>query len=179
MLVLSVQRVGVNVAGALMNPIQAGYCLSFGRIPGTLSGMKPLRVVIDTNVLVAGLRSRRGASFALLQKLGGRDFIPGLSPPLCLEYEDVLARPGMIPGFSVVDEGDFVDYMVSVSEECRVYFLWRPWLPDPKDDLVLEVALAGGASHRATHNIRDFAGADELSLAVVTPDQFLKLIPIP
>ena len=140
--------------------------------------MKPLRVVIDTNVLVAGLRSRRGASFALLQKLGGRDFIP-VSPPLCLEYEDVLARPGMIPGFSVVDAGDFVDYMVSVSEECRVYFLWRPWLPDPKDDLVLEVALAGGASHIVTHNIRDFAGADELSLAVVTPDQFLKLIPIP
>ena len=70
-----------------------------------------------------------------------------------MEYEDVLSRPGMIPGFSTVDAGDFVDYMVSVSEECRVYFLWRPWLPDPQDDLVLEVALAGSASHIVTHNI--------------------------
>jgi putative PIN family toxin of toxin-antitoxin system len=141
--------------------------------------MKPLRVVIDTNVLVAGLKSRRGASFALLQRLGGPHFIPLLSPSLCVEYEDVLTRPGMIYGFSAVDAGDFVDYMVSVSEECRVYFLWRPWLPDPKDDLVLEVALAGGASHIVTHNIRDFAGADRLSIAVVTPNQFLKYLPTP
>jgi putative PIN family toxin of toxin-antitoxin system len=139
--------------------------------------MKPLRVVIDTNVLVAGLKSRRGASYALLQRLGGPHFIPLLSPPLCMEYEDVLARPGMIPGFTGVDAGDFVDYMVSVSEECRVYFLWRPWLPDPKDDLVLEVALAGGASHIVTHNTRDFTGADRLLISVVTPDQFLKHLP--
>lgn len=141
--------------------------------------MRPLRVVIDTNVLVAGLKSSRGASFSLLRRLGGPHFIPLLSPPLCMEYEDVLARPGMIPGFTGVDAGDFVDYMVSVSEECRVYFLWRPWLPDPKDDLVLEVALAGGASHIVTHNTRDFTGADKLSIAVVTPDQFLKLLPMP
>ena len=141
--------------------------------------MKPLRVVIDTNVLVAGLRSRRGASFALLQRLGGADLLPVLSPALCLEYEDVLARPGMIAGFTAVDAGDFVDYIVSVSEECRVYFLWRPWLPDPKDDLVLEVALAGGASHIVTHNFLDFVGAERLGIAVVSPNQFLKLLPIP
>lgn len=141
--------------------------------------MKPLRVVIDTNVLVAGLRSQRGASFALLSRLGGPEFLPVMSPPLCFEYEDVLARPGMVPGFTTVDAADFVDYITSVSEECRVYFLWRPWLPDPKDDLVLEVALAGSASHVITHNVRDFAGADSLGIAVVTPDQFLKLLSQP
>jgi predicted nucleic acid-binding protein len=117
--------------------------------------MKPLRVVIDTNVLVAALKSKRGASFALLQRLGGPHFIPLLSPPLCVGYEDVLTRPGMIPGFTTVDAGE----------------------PDPKDDLVLEVALAGGASHIVTHNTRDFAGAERLSITVVTPDQFLKHLP--
>lgn len=58
-------------------------------------------------------------------------------------------------------------------------FLWRPWLPDPQDDLVLEVALAGGASHIVTHNIRDFAGTDQLGITAVTPDQFLKQLKSP
>lgn len=57
--------------------------------------------------------------------------------------------------------------------ECRVHFLWRPYLPDPKDDLVLEVALAGGASFIITHNLRDFAGVDSFGIRPVTPAQFL------
>ena len=135
--------------------------------------MNTLRIVIDTNVLVAGLRSRHGASFELLNRLGGPDFLPVVSPPLCLEYEDVLSRPGLVPGFSPQDAADFVDYFMSVSEERRVYFLWRPWLRDPKDDLVLEVAVAAGARHIVTHNTRDFAGADRLGISNVTPNLFL------
>ena len=104
-----------------------------------------MRLVIGTNVLVSALRSRRGASYRLIHKLGSAQFQPVISLPLCLEYEDVCLRPGLLPEYSPEDIGDFLDYFVSECVECRIHFLWRPHLPDPKDDLILELALAGGA----------------------------------
>ena len=138
-----------------------------------------VRVVIDTNVLVSALRSRRGASFQLVKKLGSTQFQPVISPPLCLEYEDVFRRPGLLPGFTEEDIGDFLDYFLSECVECRIYFLWRPHLPDPKDDLVLELALAGNAPFIITHNIRDFQGVDALGIRAVTPDDFLRILTAP
>jgi putative PIN family toxin of toxin-antitoxin system len=135
-----------------------------------------VRVVIDTNVLVSALRSRRGASFRLAQNLGSTRFQPVISPPLCLEYEDVFRRPGMLPDYTPEDIGDFLDFLLSVAIECRIHFLWRPHLPDPKDDLVLEVALAGGAGFIITHNTRDFQSAEALGIQVVTPDEFLSML---
>jgi putative PIN family toxin of toxin-antitoxin system len=136
-----------------------------------------VRVVIDTNILVSALRSQRGASFRLLQKLGSARFQPIISPPLCLEYEDVLRRPGLVPGFTEQDIGDFLDYILSESLECRIHFLWRPHLPDPKDDLVLELALAGNAPFIITHNVRDFRGIESLGIRAVTPAEFLRILP--
>ncbi len=138
-----------------------------------------MRVVIDTNVLVSALRSQRGASFLLLQKLGTLLFQPIISPPLCLEYEDVLRRPGLIAGVTEQDIGDFLDYILSECLECRIHFLWRPHLPDPKDDLILELALAGNAPFIITHNIRDFRGVESLGIRAVTPDQFLRILSAP
>ena len=132
-----------------------------------------MRVVIDTNVLVSALKSRRGASFALLQLLGSDAFTPVVSPPLCVEYEDVLRRPGMIPAMTEEDITDYLDYVLSVSEETLIHYLWRPFVADPKDDLVLEVALAGGASHIITHNTADFRAVAALGISVVTPGEFL------
>ena len=63
--------------------------------------------------------------------------------------------------------------------ECRIHFLWRPHLPDPKDDLVLELALAGGAPFIITHNIRDFQGVDAFGIRAVTPDDFLSILSAP
>ncbi len=82
----------------------------------------------------------------------------------------------MLPGYSPQDADDFLDYFLSQSIECRVYFLWRPFLPDPKDDLVLEIALAGSASLIVTHNVRDFVGAESMGIQVVTPDDFLAML---
>jgi putative PIN family toxin of toxin-antitoxin system len=132
--------------------------------------------VLDTNVLVSALRSRRGASFRLLQFLGAGRFIPVVSPPLCFEYEDVLSRPGLLPNYTSQEISDFLDYFLSESIECRVYFLWRPHLADSKDDLVLEVALAGNANIIVTHNVRHFAGTDSLGIRAVTPDDFLSML---
>lgn len=138
-----------------------------------------MRVVIDTNVLVSALRSRRGASFRLIQQLGSPRFRPIISPPLCLEYEDVFRRPGLLPGYTEQDIGDFLDYFLAGCVECRIHFLWRPHLPDPKDDLLLELALAGGAEFIVTHNTRDFQGLDALGIRAVTPDVFLSILAAP
>ena len=62
------------------------------------------------------------------------------------------------------------------ASSARIHFLWRPYLPDPKDDSVLELALAGSASFIITHNTRHFRGADALGIRVVTPDQFLSML---
>lgn len=138
-----------------------------------------MRVVIDTNVLLSSLLSRRGASFRLVQRLGSSQFQPVISPPLCLEYEDVFRRPGLLPGYSPQDISDFLDYFLSQCIECRIHFLWRPHLPDPKDDSVLELALAGSAPFIVTHNTRHFRGADALGIRAVTPDQFLSILSAP
>ena len=135
-----------------------------------------MRVVIDTNVLLSSLRSQRGASFRLVEKLGSAHFQPVISPPLCLEYEDVFRRPGLLPGHTPQDIDDFLDYFLSQCIECRIHFLWRPHLPDPKDDLVLELALAGSAQFIITHNTRDFQNMDSLGIQAVTPDGFLRIL---
>ena len=135
-----------------------------------------VRVVIDTNVLVSALRSQPGASFRLAQKFGSPQFQPIISPPLCLEYEDVFRRPGLLPDYTAQDIGDFLDYFLSVCIECRIHFLWRPHLPDPKDDLVLELALAGNVAFIITHNTRDFRGVEALGIQTVTPDAFLSIL---
>ena len=138
-----------------------------------------MRVVIDTNVLLSSLLSRRGASFRLVQRLGSPQFQPVISPPLCLEYEDVFRRPGLLSGYSPQDISDFLDYFLSQCIECRIHFLWRPHLPDPKDDSVLELALAGSAPFIITHNTRHFRNADSLGIRAVTPDQFLRILSAP
>ncbi len=138
-----------------------------------------MRIVIDTNVLISALRSRRGASFQLVQQIGSPQFQPIISPPLCLEYEDVFRRPGLLPGYTEQDIDDFLDYLLSECIECRIHFLWRPHLPDPKDDLILELALAGSASFIVTHNTRDFQGVDTLGIRAVTPDNFLGILSTP
>ena len=107
--------------------------------------------VIDTNILVSGLRSQLGASNLLLTRLALRHFRPAVSTALCLEYSDVLHRPGLLPSFTTEQIDVFLDSFCSLAKEASIYFRWRPFLPDPKDDLVFECALASGASHIVTH----------------------------
>ena len=135
-----------------------------------------MRIVLDTNVLVAGLRSRFGASYRILQMLGSAQFQPLISPPLCLEIEDVLGRPGLLTNDTKQEIDDFLDFYLSQCVECRIYFLWRPYLPDPKDDLLLELALAGNADFIVTHNTRDFRGVDAFGIQAVTPAKFLGIL---
>jgi len=133
------------------------------------------RAVIDTNVLVAGLRSRRGTSFRLLQMLGDPRWRPCLSVPVALEYEDVLKREFMQTVISAADVDLLLDYLFGMAHLVEVQFRLRPTLRDPDDDRILELAARAGAAI-VTFNTRDFAGAAAYGVQVVRPVEFLQQI---
>ncbi|MFQ5794465.1 MAG: putative toxin-antitoxin system toxin component, PIN family [Candidatus Bipolaricaulia bacterium] len=135
--------------------------------------MAETKVVLDTSVLVAGLRSRRGAAFALLSLVGTGRFDIALSVPLVLEYEDALLRQVEESWLKESDVGDLLDYLCSVAIRQEIFFLWRPYLRDPEDDMVLELAVAAGCEAIITYNRRDFANAESFGLRVLTPAEFL------
>src|ERR1043166_5896579 len=115
-----------------------------------------LRVVFDTNVLAAALRSRSGASFQLVSLLSSAKFELALSLPLYMEYLDVLQRPSVKPtGVSDADILDFIDEILLKARTQNIYFLWRPWLRDEKDAMILELAVASQADYIVTFNVRD------------------------
>lgn len=131
--------------------------------------------MIDTNVLVAALRSRRGDSYALLSSVGSGRFEHVVTVPLVMEYESVLLRPGVVP-IPPTAAQDVIDYLCATGIRQDVHFLWRPKLPDPRDDMVLEAAVNAGCDAIVTHNLRDFAVAAGLGVGVVTPAQFLNVV---
>ena len=138
-----------------------------------------MRVVLGTSVLVAGFRSRTGASNVLLQAVAKGKLQPLVSTALFLEYEDVLLRPEhrLVTGMSEADVEAALGAFASAAEPVEVHFRWRPQLADPSDELVLEAAVNGAAEFLVTHNVRDFASAaDKFELAVVTPQRCLKEI---
>jgi len=136
----------------------------------------PVYVVLDTSVLVAGLRSNRGASFQILQAVRWSDIRIAVSVALVLEYEAVLLRPGLVPGFRPEEIGRFIDALCRLAVHQEIFFAWRPFLPDPDDDLVLELAVAAAAPFVITHNISDFVRSDTLGVRAITPAEALNLI---
>jgi putative PIN family toxin of toxin-antitoxin system len=107
--------------------------------------VKPYQVVVDTNVLVTAARSRRGTSYALLRTLRAGQWQMNISPALMLEYEAQLKIEAMRQNrpLAVVDR--FLDLLARVSNRREVYFLLRPFLRDPKDDFIIELAVASRA----------------------------------
>jgi len=134
------------------------------------------QIVIDTNVVVAGLRSRNGSAFRLLGLVDSEQFKINLSVPLVLEYEEVLLRELPNLAINASDVQDFLDFHCAVAIHHQIFFLWRPFLPDPKDDMVLELAVKAGCDSVVTYNIRDFAGIERFGVSAVTPASFLESI---
>ena len=132
-------------------------------------------VVVDTNVLVAAFRSSLGASYRLLQTIEGRQWRPVVSPALALEYESVLKRGVRDWGVSLSDIDDFIEYFCSHARLVQIYFRWRPMLPDPDDDRILEVAVRSG-SPIVTFNVRDFRGSESLGIRTISPGELLAII---
>lgn len=146
-----------------------------------------LRAVLDTNVLVAAFTSNRGASFALLDQVMDVRFVLLASPALWLEYEAVLKRPEIrkMHRLTLQDIDDALNALCFHVLPVTAHFLWRPQLRDPNDEMVLEAAINGMATHLVTFNMRDFelpvqrhhkAQARRMGPRACTPSDFSKLL---
>jgi len=136
-----------------------------------------MRVVFDTNVLVAAFRSRTGASYKLISMMPDKRFQPAVSLTLYFEYLEVLLRPkNIVPGKTVGNALNFIRRFLAFSHRQRVHFSWRPTLRDPDDDFVLELAIASQSSYIVTFNKTDFGNINLFGLEAVSPAEFLRVI---
>ena len=132
------------------------------------------QIIIDTNVLFSSLYSASGASYKLLNLLVSGEFEIILSTPLLFEYEDVLKRNQLLLNLDSAEIEIILNNLCSLAQFQKVYFLWRPFLSDPKDDMVLELAVAAKIKTIVTHNLKDFAGIDKFGVEAITPKVFFE-----
>ena len=138
--------------------------------------MSKMKVVLDTNVLYSGLYSSNGASFRILNAIFEKKIKIAISTPLIFEYEDVLIRKKKILGLTKDEIEITIDSLCNIGEPNDIFFLWRPVLTDPKDDHILELAMASSANIIVTHNIKDFENAKKFNIRIQTPKQLLEEI---
>lgn len=138
--------------------------------------MTPIDVVLDTNVVIAAMRSNRGASFRVLSLVGDERFRIAISVPLMVEYEAVALRTGTGIPLEPEDILAILDRICAVGRRVEIFFQWRPHLPDPEDEFILELAVGGGCRYIVTHNARDFVGAEQFGIEVISPRELLRLI---
>lgn len=140
-----------------------------------------MKIVLDTSVVVAALMSRNGAANALLLYLFERDQkINVISNTLAVEIEAVLKRSSTKEKCGNLNDQEinrFIDDLCLISDHQKINFLWRPFLRDPSDDMVLETAFNAGADAIITYNLKDFANVEErLGIKVMIPKDLLRQI---
>ena len=141
-----------------------------------------MKIVIDTNVFLSSLLSKNGVSNKLVvwivnEYKNRRKKHNVISNTLVTEFEDVLTREKNLISFgniSVKTAGVFIDAICLVSYHQKINFMWRPFLKDSNDDMVLEVAFNSKADYIITYNLKDFKGVEEsFGIRVITPKEFL------
>jgi len=132
-------------------------------------------LIVDASVLIAGLRSSLGASFALLRLVGTGRFTIGLSAALVLEYEATCLKSLSALNMTADEIKELLDYFCHVGKRSVVRFRVRPSVADADDELVLEAAIASGSDWIVSHNIRDMAaGAQRYGIEVIPPGEALR-----
>lgn len=132
------------------------------------------KVVIDTNVILSGLKSRKGYSYKLLDFISQDQVLFNISVPLILEYESILLKFKDNIGLTVDDIRDFIDYLCKVGNQTKIYYLWRPILKDPFDDHILEVAVNSESKYIITYNQKDFRESIKFGISAITPKEYLE-----
>ncbi|HTW56597.1 MAG TPA: putative toxin-antitoxin system toxin component, PIN family [Terriglobales bacterium] len=135
--------------------------------------------MLDTSIVVAALRTRSGAGNAVLRLVASRRLVALATPPLFLEYEDVLKRPEQRLAHGLAPESidEFLAEFAALIEPVDVHFLWRPQTRDTNDEMVLEAAINGQADALVTYNIADFTSAGErFGMPIVAPAELLKKV---
>ncbi len=136
-----------------------------------------MRLVLDTDVMVAAVRSPTGASAALLEAALDRKITLVANVALVLEYEAVCARAEHLAaaGLTMKQLGDFLDAVAALVEPIESHFIWRPQLRDASDEMVLEAAVNGRADAIVTFNHRDFGSSPlGFGIAVLLPSEALR-----
>ena len=138
--------------------------------------MKKHGYVIDTNILVSALMSKRGASYKILSLMPTGKLAFHLSVPLVCEYESVLKRSELKLTWTMDEIDELLDIICLLGVKHKIWYLWRPFLPDAGDEFVAEVAVTAQAEAIVTMNVRDFKGMEKFGIAVLTPKEFLQRI---
>jgi putative PIN family toxin of toxin-antitoxin system len=134
------------------------------------------RAVLDTNVLFAGLRSRRGASFAVLDALWPGKWKLILSNTISTEYEEILKRDPEVVGLSNQRINQLLDGLCAIAERRNLSQLWSPVLDDPDDEAFVHLAVEARADYLISHNLRHLAPARQLGVKLLAPRDFLAII---
>jgi putative PIN family toxin of toxin-antitoxin system len=134
-----------------------------------------LRIVLDTNVIVSALRSSRGASFQILDAVLSQRLELLVSVKLAFEYEEVLKRESEALGLHNVDVDRLVQRLCDIGIKIPTGFRSTPILNDPDDEMLVDLAISGGAAHIVTHNVHHLAPATQLGISVIRPADLLRI----
>jgi putative PIN family toxin of toxin-antitoxin system len=138
--------------------------------------MPPYQIVLDTNVLLAGLRSNRGASYKLLTLLNDERWQLNVSTALIFEYEEVLKRERIQLGLTLEDIDTVISAICAIANHRPIFYLWRPAALDPDDDFLIDLAVESQADFIITYNKRDLRAAENFGIQLVTPKEFLQIV---
>lgn len=136
-----------------------------------------MKIVLDTDVIVAAMRSAKGASRRLLVLLDEGKFEALASVSLMIEYEAVLKRPENLSatGLNELEVEEFINALATMIKPIEIFYLWRPVLRDPDDEFVFETAINGQADVIVTFNIKDYReGAKRFAVEILTPGELLR-----